>query len=64
MNRKEIRQWMIREDLTQIQIAREARLSQPLVSMVIKGERRNKLVLTLLKGHGCPPEYLEPVAKD
>lgn len=67
MNRNEIKKWMIDEGITQAQIAREARVSQALVSMILKGERVNKLrnreskvqlVITLLKGHGCPEEYL------
>ncbi|HOV88242.1 MAG TPA: hypothetical protein PLM79_17940 [Syntrophobacteraceae bacterium] len=58
MNRDEIRKWMIDEGVTQAQIAREARVSKALVSLVIKGERQNDLVVTLLRGHGCPEEYL------
>jgi hypothetical protein len=60
MNRKEIRKWMIDANLTQGQIAREARVSRTMVSLVISGQRKHKLVTVLLKGHGCPEEYLEP----
>lgn len=58
MNRIKIRQWMIEEGLSQAQIAREAKLTRAYVCQVIKGVRRNALVVTLLKGHGCPHEYL------
>lgn len=59
MNRIKIRQWLLEVGLTQAQIARESRLSRPYVSQVISGVRRNSVVMTLLKGHGCPAEYLE-----
>ncbi len=70
MNRNEIKKWMIDEGITQAQIAREANVSQGLVCMVLSGMRKNKtrrkdskvqLVITLLKGHGCPPEFLSGI---
>lgn len=58
MNRIRVRQWMIEVGLTQAQLAKESRLSRPYVSQVIAGTRRNALINTLLRGHGCPAEYL------
>lgn len=67
MNQKEIKKWLIDADLTQAQIAREAKASKTLVSLVIQGIRptlkepkntKARLILLLLKGHGCPPEFL------
>lgn len=63
MNHKEIRKWMIDTGITTVQIAREARVSQPYVSLIIKGKRFNKLVMTLLRGHGCPEEHLKKEEK-
>lgn len=58
MNRTGILQWMIGAGISQAQIAREARVSPSLVCLVIAGKRKHPLVLTLLRGHGCPEEYL------
>jgi len=60
MNRNGIKKWMIDSGITSAQIAREAKVSKALVSMVLSGMRKNIVIMTLLKGHGCPAEYLEP----
>jgi transcriptional regulator with XRE-family HTH domain len=49
---------MLESGITQAQIAKESRLSRSYVCQVISGVRKNALVNTLLRGHGCPEEYL------
>jgi transcriptional regulator with XRE-family HTH domain len=63
MKTNEIKKWLIDKGLTQQDIKRRAKVSQPLVSQVIKGERRSgpkaKKVVRALKKLGCPEEFLE-----
>jgi hypothetical protein len=59
MDRIKIRQWMIGAGISQAQIGREAGVTRSMVNLVVSGKRRHKLVTVLLRGHGCPAEYLE-----
>ncbi len=58
INQIGIKKWMLETGMTMTQIAKEAQVSRSLVSHVIAGRRQHKLVMTLLRGHGCPLEYL------
>lgn len=57
--RIEIRKWFLDAEITQQQIAKEAGVSQTLVTLVIGGRRRNEAVLEALRKHGFPMELLE-----
>jgi len=59
MNKIKIRQWMLEAGVTQVQIAKEAKISKTMVNLVLCGKRRHNLIPVLLRGHGCPKEYLE-----
>lgn len=54
-----IRIWHLETKITQEQVAREAGLSQSVVSLVINGHRKNKKVVEAYKRLGCPAEYFE-----
>jgi hypothetical protein len=58
----EIKKWLLEQGLTSAAIARRARVSQPLVSLTIKGARRSGpgalRVLRFLRRCGCPREFL------
>jgi predicted transcriptional regulator len=58
MRRKEIKKWLIDKGLSQAQIAKEAKVSTALVSLTIKGERRNDEVLRVMREHGMSDELL------
>jgi hypothetical protein len=58
----EIKKWLLEQGLTSAEIARRARVSQPLVSLTIKGARGSGpgalRVLRFLRRWGCPREFL------
>lgn len=56
--RIEIRKWFLDQEITQKQIAREARVSHQLVTMVVAGKRKNGAVITALAKHGFPSQLL------
>lgn len=58
MNRKEIKKWLIDQDLKVTDIARAARVSHTYASLTIKGEKRSKAVVAVLRDKGCPEEFL------
>ena len=56
---KKIRIWMIENDLTVTEIAKDLEISSPVVSFTIGGYDNNKKVLRFLLGRGCPREILD-----
>lgn len=58
MKRIEIKKWLLDVGLTQRQIAREAGVSEAMVSMVLSGLRRGDKVQRVLLKHSCPEELL------
>jgi len=63
MRTLEIKIWMLREGITQTQIARELGVDPTLVSHIIAGRLKGRgikgyRVLQWLREHGCPEEYL------
>lgn len=60
-----IKKWLLDQGLTQAQFAREAGVSEALVSLVIKGKKGSPRVLAVLKKHGCPQRFLvSPAPQD
>lgn len=59
MKRIEIKKWLLDVGLTQRQIAREADVSEAMVSMVLSGLRRGDKVQRVLRSHGCPLALIE-----
>ena len=58
MNRIEIKKWLLDQGVTQTAIARDANVSRALVSLTLKGQRRNIKVLAALRARGCPEEFI------
>lgn len=58
MKRKDIKKWLIDQDLTVMDIAREARVSHTYASLTIKGEKQSRAVLEALRSKGCPEQFL------
>jgi hypothetical protein len=63
MKTKEIKKWLIDADLTQAQIAREAKVVKAVVTMAIQGKWNSgpavERVLAVLRKKGCPEEFLK-----
>ena len=59
-----IKIWLLKNGITQSQIAREVCLSIGHVSRVFKGSRWNKRVADALVKRGCPPEYFNQKRKE
>ena len=64
MRRVWIKRWLLEKGMTQAEIAREAGVSYPLVSLTIKGQRsfdgpKGKKVKDALIKRGCPWQLLE-----
>ncbi len=55
---KKLKQWLIELDMGQQQIAKAAGVSQPSVSLTIKGQRKNKKVIDFFLSKGCPRDLL------
>jgi len=58
INSTEVKVWMLRKEITQVQIKRELEISQNLVWLTINGRERNRRVLHWLREHGCPEKLL------
>jgi len=52
----ETKMWLMRNGITQTQIAQRLGVSLSLVSKTIRGDRSNQKVLAALKELGCPME--------
>ena len=63
MSTKAIKIWMIENDVTQAQIARELGSSKTLVWHVVHKVKRNWRVEKWLMDHGCPQELLGKAKK-
>ena len=59
MSRIEIKKWLLDVGLTQADIAREAGVSEALVSYAISGRRNPKRIQPILKKHGCPSALID-----
>lgn len=58
-NGLEIRIWMMREGITQLDIVAKTKIAKSNVSRTISGERNCRAVLEYLLQKGCPVELLE-----
>ena len=56
---KEIRKWMIDEELIVEEIARTVGVDKALVSRTIDGKRNNRKVLRFLVARKCPPQVMD-----
>ncbi len=59
MNTLNVKKWLLETGTKQIFIARKAEVSPTLVSLVIKGDRKNQKVKNTLLILGCPRRFLE-----
>ena len=57
-NFKQIKIWMLRNDLREADIVRATDQEQTYVNKTLKGIRNNRVVLQYLREHGCPERYL------
>jgi len=57
-NRKEIKKWLIDQELSQKEIAIDLGVSEALVSLTIAGRKKNRRVIEALRQRGCPAEFL------
>ncbi|KJR98758.1 MAG: hypothetical protein VR65_19845 [Desulfobulbaceae bacterium BRH_c16a] len=57
-NTKEIKVWMIRRKLREIDIVQATEVEQTYVNKTINGSRNNRVVLEFLRDKGCPVKYL------
>ena len=57
-NVKELKIWMLENNVTQIEIARALDCKKSLVSATINGNEHNKKVIKYLADKGCPVEIL------
>lgn len=62
MRFKEIKIWLIENELTQVEIAKRLGVSQTAVYQVMKGKSKSKRIEALLKKLGCPSEFLDKKA--
>lgn len=62
MRFKEIKIWLIKNELTQTKLAKRLGVSQTAIYQVMKGRSKSKRIETLLKELGCPCEYLDEEA--
>ena len=58
MNPKEIKKFLIDEDLIQARIAEDLEVKPSLVSQVISGKKKSKRVINYLISKGCPEQFL------
>lgn len=63
MQIKEIKKWEIDHDVTHTMIANDANVSQPMVTLVLKGERRSKAVIDAFLKRGCPKKFFNMEGK-
>jgi hypothetical protein len=57
-NVKQIKIWMIRNDLCEADIVRATAQEQTYVNKTLNGHKNNRVVLQYLKDNGCPERYL------
>jgi predicted transcriptional regulator len=57
-NRKEIRKWMIDQDLNSVQIALTLNISRGAVCHWLAGRMTSRRIEDYLESMGCPREYL------
>jgi len=57
-NARQIKAWMILNDITAMDIARALGVSHSLVSYTINGAKNNRRVLRALRDRGCPKKWL------
>lgn len=58
----EIKIWLIKNKLTQTDLAKKLGVSQTAIYQVMKGKSKSKRIESLLKELGCPCEYLNEEA--
>ena len=59
MNSREIKKWLIDQDLRQADIGRALNISREAVNQVINNRNKNARVLRWLLDNGCPQEFLD-----
>lgn len=59
-----IKIWMLKNDVTQAQVADELNITRGAVSRVVKGTRTSKRVVAAFVKLGCPPEYFNSKRKE
>ena len=62
MRFKEIKIWLIENELTQTELAKRLGVSQTAIYQVMKGKSKSKKIENLLKKLGCPSEFLDEEA--
>jgi len=58
MNTKAVKMWLIKNDLTQTQLAKELGITIQAVNQTIHNWRRSRTVRAHLLRKGCPEKYL------
>ena len=59
-----IKAWMIKHGWNQYTVADAAGMSQTMVSMFVRGDRRSERLTKFFLMHGCPPAYLGSQGRD
>lgn len=59
MNPINVKIWLLKNKIQQIEIARSLSVSRNLVWKTINGKERNGRVVQWLIDHGCPEKYLD-----
>lgn len=57
-NTKQIKIWMLRNDLREADIVRDTAQEQTYVNKTLNGSKNNRVVLRYLVDRGCPVRYL------
>ncbi len=59
-----IKAWMIKRGWTQYSVADAAGVSQTMVSMFVRGDRRSERLTRFFLDNGCPSAYLGGQGKE
>lgn len=54
----EVKIWLLRQGIRQVDIARELGVHKVTVNKTINGHERNRRVIRWLRERGCPEEFL------
>ena len=58
INTRGVKAWMVRQGLTQCDVARAAGVCQQMVSKYLNGERNSERLTAFFVSGGCPKRYL------
>jgi len=58
MNTLEVKIWLLKKGIKQVDIAKELGISKATVCKVVNGKDKSSRVVNWLRQHGCPESYL------